>query len=65
MSCHGLRAAKHERGIRPQHASVDPEFDFGSEDRHQRLEVTIARGREERIDDLSLAHEIIVWLGKS
>jgi hypothetical protein len=51
---HRSRSMEHDRGVAAQLAAIDPEDDVGMEELNQRIEVSIAGGREERIDDLSL-----------
>jgi hypothetical protein len=54
VPCHGCCASKNDGGFLAQHAAVDPEFDVWVEYREECVEVAIARGGEERVDDLSL-----------
>ena len=56
---------KDQRGFLAQHAAVDPQFDAGIEHRDQGAEVAIARGGEERVDDLALSCEVRVRLGRA
>ena len=53
-----LRAAHHPRLGGRQRAAVGPQHDVRVEHREQRLEVAVARGGEERVDDLALAREV-------
>src|SRR6266704_2066458 len=62
---YGRRAAKNQRRFLAQHAAVDPKFDIGIEHRHQGIEVAIARGGEERADDLALSPDVRVWPGRA
>src|SRR5919106_4965105 len=57
---YGVGTAKNERGLFAQDAAIYPEFDVGIENRDERVEVTIARSGEERIDNLSLSCQISV-----
>src|SRR6202035_2780936 len=49
-----LRTPEARRDARPGRAALAPEDDVGIEDREQGLEVAVARGREERLDDPAL-----------
>jgi hypothetical protein len=62
VPCHGLRAAKNERGFLAQHAAIDSELDIGIEHRDECVEVAIARRGEERVDDLPLSSEVRIRL---
>ncbi len=64
MGCHGVSAAKDQRGLLAQDAAVDSQLDVGIEHGEERLEVAIARGSEERVDQLPLSHEIRIGLGE-
>jgi hypothetical protein len=57
---HGRRTADLPRCVRRQGGAVGSEHDVRVEHRDKRVEVSIARGGEEGVDDFSLAGEIQV-----
>ena len=56
---------RHERGARTRGAAVGAHHDVWVEHRDERLEVTVARRGEERVDDLALAGDVGIRLGRT
>ena len=58
MSGHGPRTAEHERQARTRRPAVGSQDDVRVEDGDERVEVAVASGGEERVDDFALAGAI-------
>ena len=55
---HGVRPADDSRSAQARRTAVGPQHDVGVEHREEPVEVAVARGREERVDELPLLGEV-------